>query len=74
METGRKARSILRFTQTGEIGGLIGQTIADLASLAAGVLVHTGFALSYRRCFPARKAAPAGAVEATTDEQLPAAG
>ena len=47
--TGRKARSFLRFVHTGEFFGLIGQTIAGLATLAAVVLVWTGIALSLRR-------------------------
>jgi uncharacterized iron-regulated membrane protein len=46
---GRKLRAILRFTHTGEIGGLLGQTIAGVASLGATVLVYTGLALSMRR-------------------------
>jgi uncharacterized iron-regulated membrane protein len=47
--TGRKARSILRFAHTGEVLGLLGQTIAGLVSLGAAVLVWTGLALSLRR-------------------------
>lgn len=48
---GRKARSVLRFAHTGEIGGPIGQTIAGLASLGAVFLVVTGFSLAIRRAF-----------------------
>ncbi|MAP95144.1 MAG: hypothetical protein CMK07_09355 [Ponticaulis sp.] len=44
-----KTRMFLRFAHTGERFGLIGSTIAGLASLAACFLVYTGFALSYRR-------------------------
>jgi uncharacterized iron-regulated membrane protein len=47
--TGRKARSILRFAHTGEVLGLLGQTIAGVVSLGAAVLVWTGLALSLRR-------------------------
>jgi uncharacterized iron-regulated membrane protein len=47
--TGRKARSILRFAHTGEVLGIVGQTIAGLVSLGAAVLVWTGLALSLRR-------------------------
>lgn len=47
--TGRKMRSILRFAHTGEVLGLVGQTIAGLVSLGAVVLVWTGLALSLRR-------------------------
>ncbi len=46
---GRRLRSILRFAHTGEVAGLIGQTVAGLASLGAVVLVWTGIALTWRR-------------------------
>ncbi len=46
---GRQLRSILRFAHTGEVLGLIGQTIAGLVTLGAVVLVWTGFALTLRR-------------------------
>ncbi len=46
---GRRLRSILRFTHTGEVLGVPGQTIAGLASLAGVILVWTGLALSFRR-------------------------
>lgn len=39
----------LRFAHTGEHYGLIGQTIAGLASLASVFMVYTGFALAWRR-------------------------
>jgi uncharacterized iron-regulated membrane protein len=46
---GRKLRTFLRFAHTGEVAGIIGQTIAGLASLGGAVLVYTGLALSLRR-------------------------
>lgn len=46
---GRRARMFLRFLHTGEIYGVVGQTIAGLASLAAIFMVYTGLALAYRR-------------------------
>jgi uncharacterized iron-regulated membrane protein len=46
---GRQLRSLLRFAHTGEVGGLVGQTIAGLVSLGAVFLVYTGFALTLRR-------------------------
>jgi uncharacterized iron-regulated membrane protein len=46
---GRKFRSILRFAHTGEVAGLIGQTVAGLVSLGGVFLVYTGFSLSLRR-------------------------
>jgi uncharacterized iron-regulated membrane protein len=46
---GQQARTWFRFVHTGEQYGVIGQTIAGLASLAACFLVYTGLALAYRR-------------------------
>lgn len=45
----RRARSIIRFAHTGEIGGVIGQTIAGLVSAGTLLLVYTGIALALRR-------------------------
>ena len=46
---GQNARTWFRFAHTGEQYGVIGQTIAGLASLAACFLVYTGLALAWRR-------------------------
>jgi len=46
---GQKARIWFRFVHTGEQYGVIGQTLAALASLAACFLVYTGLALAFRR-------------------------
>ena len=46
---GRRARSILRFAHTGEVLGVVGQTVAGLVSLGTALLVWTGLALSWRR-------------------------
>jgi uncharacterized iron-regulated membrane protein len=46
---GRQLRSILRFAHTGEVAGIIGQTIAGLVSTGGTVLVVTGLALAIRR-------------------------
>jgi uncharacterized iron-regulated membrane protein len=46
---GQKARTWFRFVHTGEQYGIVGQTIAGLASLAACFLVYTGLALAWRR-------------------------
>ncbi len=46
---GRQLRSFLRFAHTGEVAGLLGQTIAGLVSLGGAVLVWTGLALAWRR-------------------------
>ena len=46
---GRQLRSILRFAHTGEVAGIIGQTIAGLVSTGGAMLVFTGLALAIRR-------------------------
>ena len=48
---GRRLRSWARWVHTGEAGGLLGQTLAGIASGGAAVLVWTGLALSWRRFF-----------------------
>ncbi len=48
---GRRVRTWLRFIHTGEFYGLLGQTIAGLASLGGAALVYTGIALALRRFF-----------------------
>ena len=46
---GRQLRSILRFAHTGEVLGVVGQTIAGLVSIGGAFLVWTGVALALRR-------------------------
>ncbi|MEO8314968.1 MAG: PepSY-associated TM helix domain-containing protein [Pseudomonadota bacterium] len=46
---GQRARNWMRFAHTGEQYGIIGQTIAGIASLAACFLAYTGLALAWRR-------------------------
>jgi uncharacterized iron-regulated membrane protein len=46
---GQRARSWFRLVHTGEQYGVIGQTIAGLASLAACFIAYTGLALAWRR-------------------------
>jgi uncharacterized iron-regulated membrane protein len=46
---GQRTRSWLRFVHTGEYYGVVGQTLAGLASLAVVFLVCTGGALSLKR-------------------------
>ncbi len=48
---GFKIRRWLRFAHTGEVYGVVGQTIAGVVSLAVAVLVWTGLAMSWRRFF-----------------------
>jgi len=46
---GRKARIWVRGLHTGEALGVVGQTVAGLASLGGCFLVWTGFAMAWRR-------------------------
>ena len=57
---GRQLRSILRFAHTGEVAGIVGQTIAGLVSTGGAVLVITGLALAIRRllAWVAKRAKP----------------
>jgi uncharacterized iron-regulated membrane protein len=46
---GQKWRGWVRFGHTGELGGVVGQSLAGIACLGGVVLVWTGFALAFRR-------------------------
>ena len=46
---GRRLRSWIRFSHTGEVGGIPGETIAAMASLGATFLIWTGISLAIRR-------------------------
>ena len=48
---GFKIRRWLRFAHTGEVYGVIGQSIAGVVSLGVAVMVWTGLAMSWRRFF-----------------------
>ena len=48
---GFRIRRWLRFAHTGEVYGVIGQTIAGVVSLGVAVMVWTGLAMSWRRFF-----------------------
>jgi uncharacterized iron-regulated membrane protein len=61
---GRRWRTWMRFTHTGEAFGVIGQAIAGAASLGGAFLVYTGILLASRRLFAWR---------ARTRSELPAA-
>lgn len=47
--TARKIRTWIRWLHTGEAGGMLGQTIAGLASAGGVLLVWTGLSLALRR-------------------------
>jgi hypothetical protein len=40
---------LLRFAHTGEVAGIVGQTVAGLVSAGGAFLVWTGLALAFRR-------------------------
>ena len=52
---GQKWRGWVRFGHTGELGGLLGQFVAGLASAGGAVLVWTGLALAFRRLLAWRR-------------------
>jgi uncharacterized iron-regulated membrane protein len=60
--TGRRMRLWLRFAHTGEVYGLVGQTIAGVATLGGAFLVYTGLSLAWRRFYSwkGRRARAAG--------------
>lgn len=47
--SGRQLRSWIRFTHTGETGGIAGKLIGFLACIGGAFLVYTGFSLALRR-------------------------
>ena len=51
---GFRIRRWLRFAHTGEVYGVLGQTIAGAVSLGVAVMVWTGLAMSWRRFFGLR--------------------
>ena len=70
---GRQLRSILRFAHTGEVAGIVGQTIAAIVSLGGAVLAFTGLALAIRRFYAwlARRAAKRTTVPLQTAKDTP---
>lgn len=64
---GRRIRGVLRFAHTGEVLGILGQTVAGLASAGAVVLVWTGVALALRRLLAWIKRRRASAEPAADD-------
>jgi len=51
---GRRLRSWVRFSHTGEAGGIAGQTIAALAVSGVCILVPTGLVMAWRRLLRSR--------------------
>jgi uncharacterized iron-regulated membrane protein len=60
LSAGRRLRSYLRFAHTGEVAGIVGQTIAGLASAGGAVLVWTGIAMAFRRYLAWKRARAVG--------------
>lgn len=69
LNAGRKARTWLRFVHTGEFYGLLGQTVAGIASAGAVVLTYTGIALSLRRFFAWRSRRKRGSENSKITEE-----
>ncbi len=74
---GRRLRTWARWTHTGEAAGVLGQTLAAVASAAGALLVWTGLALAWRRfrawrfgpakdSSPASGKAPSNSLEVTS--------
>ena len=53
--TGAQLRQLARFTHTGETLGILGQTIAGLATAGGALMVYTGLSLSLRRLWAWRR-------------------
>ena len=58
---GQKVRGWMRFAHTGELGGLMGEAVAGVASAGGAFLVWTGISLALRRlaAWRARRSAQA---------------
>jgi uncharacterized iron-regulated membrane protein len=52
---GAQLRQLARFTHTGETLGIVGQTIAGLATAGGALMVYTGLSLSLRRLWAWRR-------------------
>jgi uncharacterized iron-regulated membrane protein len=63
--SGRQLRSWMRFTHTGESGGIVGQIIGFIACIGGAFLVYTGIALALRRFSRWRRLRAAAAVVVT---------
>jgi uncharacterized iron-regulated membrane protein len=49
--SGRQLRAWIRFTHTGEAGGLLGQSVASIAAAGGAMPAFTGLSLAIRRLF-----------------------
>jgi uncharacterized iron-regulated membrane protein len=68
---GRQLRSVLRFAHTGEVLGVVGQTIAGIVSAGGAVLVWTGLALAFRRLRSWRARTKKAKTELSASELVP---
>ncbi len=64
--SGRQLRAWIRFTHTGEAGGLVGQSIASIAAAGGALLVWTGLSLAIRRFIASLSRRRSTATTATT--------
>jgi uncharacterized iron-regulated membrane protein len=73
--SGRQLRAWIRFTHTGEAGGLPGQSIASIAAAGGAMLVLTGLSLAIRRLLAtlARQRKVTVAADRITDQTVNAA-
>ena len=67
---GRRLRTWIRFTHTGEAGGWLGETIAATAALAGVFLVCTGIAMALRRFYAWRGPQQKVGAEEDTPEEV----
>jgi len=59
---GRRLRAWIRFSHTGEAGGLVGQLVAAFVTLATIVLAITGLSMAVRRMWPRQASANSAAL------------
>jgi uncharacterized iron-regulated membrane protein len=71
MSLGQRARIWVRFSHTGELGGVAGQVLAGIGCVGGGFLVWTGVSLACRRfaAWRARRARASLAVPVFESDQ-----
>lgn len=75
LSRGRQLRSFVKYIHTGEAGGLAGETLAGLTSLACCTLVWTGLSMALQRLRATRRATlhpPAPAAEPAQPTEIQA--
>jgi uncharacterized iron-regulated membrane protein len=71
MSLGQRARNWVRFSHTGELGGIVGQVLAAIGCVGGSVLVWTGVSLACRRfaAWRARRTRESWALPAVEGDQ-----